>query len=87
MIGDGNPRCYEDWFFAVWAYNGLKANNPYPYQIWGHIKDGRGLWTGLAVTPVSAAWLVDGAPADDGTCRDAAAGALVEPHAAAQARC
>ena len=62
MIGDGDPRCYEDWFFAVWAYNGLKADNPYPYQIWEHIKDGRGLWTGLAVTPVPAAWLVNGLP-------------------------
>jgi soluble lytic murein transglycosylase-like protein len=19
VIGDGNPRCYEDWFFAAWA--------------------------------------------------------------------
>ena len=62
VIGDGNPRCYENWFFAVWAYNGLKANNSYPYTIWGHIADGRGLWTGLAATPVPASWLVDGLP-------------------------
>ena len=46
----------------MWAYNGLKADNPYPYRIWDHIKDGRGLWTGLAVTPVPKAWLVDGLP-------------------------
>jgi hypothetical protein len=66
VIGDGNPRCYEDWFFAVWAYNGLKADNPYPYRIWDHVKDGRGLWTGLALTPVPSAWLVDGLPPKTG---------------------
>ena len=55
VIGDGDPRCYENWFFAVWAYNGWKRDNPYPYTIWDHIKDGRGLWTGLAVTPVPEA--------------------------------
>ncbi len=22
VIGDGQRHCYEDWFFAVWAYNG-----------------------------------------------------------------
>ena len=86
VIGDGDPRCYEDWFFAVWAYNGLKADNPYPYRIWDHITDGRGLWTGLAVTPVPTTWLVDGLPPQDRAGRDAAARALVEPHAAAQTR-
>ena len=62
VIGDGDPRCYENWFFAVWAYNGWTRGNSYPYTIWGHIKDGRGLWTGLAVTPVPTAWLVNGFP-------------------------
>lgn len=62
MIGDGSPRCYENWFFAVWAYNGWTRGNSYPYAIWGHIKDGRGCWTGLDVTPVPKAWLVNGFP-------------------------
>ena len=84
VIGGGSPRCYENWFFAVWAYNGWTRGNSYPYTIWGHIADGRGLWTGLDVTPVPKAWLVDGFPVGAG--HDAAAGALVEPHAAAQAR-
>ncbi len=66
VIGDGNPRCYEDWFFAVWAYNGLKANNPYPGRIWDHIIDGRGLWTGLPLTKVATSWLVDGLPPQTG---------------------
>ena len=61
-IGAGDTRCYEDWFFAVWAYNGLTANNQYPYKIWAHIADGHGLWTGLAVTPVPASSLVNGLP-------------------------
>ena len=62
VIGGGDRRCYEDWFFAVWAYNGLTPGNPYPYLVWGHVADGRGRWTGLAVTPVSAKRLVDGMP-------------------------
>ena len=62
VIGDGDPRCYENWFFAVWAYNGWIANNAYPYKIWTHIADGRGLWTGLAVTPVPVTALVNGFP-------------------------
>ena len=62
VIGDGDPRCYENWFFAVWAYNGWTRGNVYPYRIWEHIADGRGLWTGLAVTPVPATWLVNGFP-------------------------
>ena len=47
---------------TVWAYNGLTANNPYPYKIWTHIADGRGLWTGLAVTSVPETSLVNGLP-------------------------
>ena len=62
VIGEGDPRCYEDWFFAVWAYNGWTAGNQYAYSIWTHIADGRGLWTGLAVNPVPQAWLVSGFP-------------------------
>jgi hypothetical protein len=62
VIGDGNARCYENWFFAVWAYNGWVRGNPYPYKVWEHIADGRGLWTGLAVTPLPQGWLVDGFP-------------------------
>jgi hypothetical protein len=62
VIGDGSRRCYEDWFFAVWAYNGWIAGNQYPYLIWGHIADGRGLWTGLAVTAYPATSLVGGLP-------------------------
>ncbi|NLE22992.1 MAG: lytic transglycosylase domain-containing protein [Actinobacteria bacterium] len=62
VIGDGDPRCYENWFFAVWAYNGWVRGNPYPYRIWQHVADGRGLWTGLALTPVPEAWLVSGFP-------------------------
>jgi hypothetical protein len=62
VIGDGSRRCYEDWFFAVWAYNGWVAGNQYPYVIWGHIADGRGLWTGQAVTAYPVSSLVDGKP-------------------------
>jgi soluble lytic murein transglycosylase-like protein len=62
VIGGGDRRCYEDWFFAVWAYNGLAADNPYPYLIWGHVADGRGRWTGQPVTPVAKKLLVDGLP-------------------------
>ena len=62
VIGDGDPRCYENWFFAVWAYNGWTRDNVYPYRVWEHIADGRGLWTGLAVTPVPGTWLVNGFP-------------------------
>ena len=62
VIGDGQRHCYEDWFFAVWAYNGWVRSNPYPYSIWGHLADGRGLWTGLAVTSYPQASLVGGFP-------------------------
>jgi hypothetical protein len=62
VIGDGSRHCYEDWFFAVWAYNGWVAGNLYPYLIWGHIADGRGLWAGQAVTAYPEASLVDGKP-------------------------
>jgi len=67
VIGGGDRRCYEDWFFAVWAYNGLTPGNPYPYLVWGHIADGRGRWTGFAATPVSSKRLVDGLPPRGGT--------------------
>ena len=62
VIGDGSRRCYEDWFFAVWAYNGLVAGSQYPYVVWEHIADGRGLWTGQEVTAYPASSLVSGMP-------------------------
>ena len=62
VIGGGDRRCYEDWFFAVWAYNGWVAGNLYPYLIWAHIADGRGRWTGIAATPVAKSRLVSGLP-------------------------
>jgi hypothetical protein len=63
-IGDGDSRCYENWFFAVWAYNGWVANNQYPYKVWGHVAAGpEGWWTGVPVTPVPASSLVRGFPA------------------------
>jgi hypothetical protein len=62
IIGDGDPRCYEHWFFAVWAYNGWVRDNPYPYRIWEHIADGYGLWTGGPVTPYPTSALVNGFP-------------------------
>jgi hypothetical protein len=61
LIGDGDPRCYENWFYAVWAYNGWTAYNEYPYQVWQHVATGpEGWWTGVPVTPVPREWLVDG---------------------------
>ena len=63
VIGDGDPRCYENWFFAVWAYNGWTASNAYPYKIWTHVATGpEGWWTGVPVTPVPPASLVNGFP-------------------------
>jgi hypothetical protein len=62
VIGDGSRRCYEDWFFAVWAYNGWVTGNQYPYLIWAHVADGHGLWTGQAVTSYPASSLVGGKP-------------------------
>jgi hypothetical protein len=61
VIGDGLMSCYEDWFYAVWAYNGWVAYNQYPYKVWGLIAAGpAGLWTGVPVTAVPASTLVDG---------------------------
>jgi hypothetical protein len=61
VIGDGSRFCYENWFYAVWAYNGWTANNPYPYKVWGLVATGpAGLWTGVPVTPVPASALVNG---------------------------
>ena len=62
IIGEGARHCYEDWFFAVWAYNGWTAGSQYPYLVWGHIADGRGLWTGEPVSVYPAASLVSGLP-------------------------
>ncbi|MEI6448764.1 MAG: hypothetical protein WCP98_02295 [Actinomycetes bacterium] len=61
LIGDGDRRCYENWFYAVWAYNAWTADNPYPYQVWAHVAAGpEGWWTGQPVTPVAKSSLVDG---------------------------
>jgi hypothetical protein len=61
VIGEGSRFCYEDWFYAVWAYNGWVAYNQYPYKVWGLIAAGAGgLWTGVPVTPVPASALVNG---------------------------
>ena len=61
LIGDGDGRCYENWFYAVWAYNAWTADNPYPYRIWAHVATGpEGWWTGQPVTPVSKSALVGG---------------------------
>ena len=32
IVGNGNPRIVEDWYFAVWSYNGFASvNNPLNY--------------------------------------------------------
>ncbi len=85
VIGAGSTRCYEDWFFAVWAYNGLTANNQYPYKIWAHLADGHGLWTGARGDAGARGVAGEWAAARGGEHGGAAAGTLVEPDAAAQA--
>ena len=61
LIGDGDGRCYENWFYAVWAYNAWTARNPYPYKVWAHVAAGpEGWWTGQPVTAVPKSALVDG---------------------------
>ncbi len=61
VIGDGDKHWYENWFYAVWAYNGWVAYNEYPYKVWGHIASGpEGWWTGVPVTPVPKTWLRNG---------------------------
>ncbi|MHB8859594.1 MAG: transglycosylase SLT domain-containing protein [Thermoleophilia bacterium] len=60
-IGDDNMNCYENWFYAVWAYNGWTANNEYPYTVFSHIATAPyGWWTAVPVTPVPRAWRVNG---------------------------
>ncbi|MHB9053912.1 MAG: transglycosylase SLT domain-containing protein [Thermoleophilia bacterium] len=60
-IGDDNTNCYENWFYAVWAYNGWTVNNEYPYTVFSHIATGPyDWWTGVPVTPVPREWRVDG---------------------------
>lgn len=39
VIGDGDPRVLENWYFAIWAYNGWKESNnpnmiPYKHSSW-----------------------------------------------------
>jgi len=61
-IGDDAMDCYENWFYAVWAYNGWVSYNSYPYTVYAHIASGGdfGWWPGVPATPVPQAWLVDG---------------------------
>jgi len=60
-IGKGSRDCYENWFYAVWAYNGWTPNNPYAYTIWDQVGSGHGdWWAGVPVTPVPRTWLVNG---------------------------
>jgi len=60
-IGDDDMNCYENWFYAVWAYNGWVANNSYPYTVWSHIASGAyGRWAGVPVTAVPHEWLPGG---------------------------
>lgn len=61
MIGDGRRDCYENWYFAVWAYNGWTPENGYADAVWSLIAAGpNGWWTGVPVTPVSGDHLDDG---------------------------
>ena len=61
VIGDNNMNCYENWFYAAWAYNGWVAYNQYPYKVWNLIAAGpNGWWTPIPVTAVPQAWLVNG---------------------------
>ncbi len=60
-IGDGNKSVYENWFYAVWAYNGWTRNNPYPYEVWSLIASGAGgLWAGVPVSAIPAGALENG---------------------------
>ena len=61
VIGDGDTRSFETWFYAVWAYNGWTAGNPYPYRVWRRVAKGpQGWWTSVPVTPVPKSSLVGG---------------------------
>ncbi len=52
-IGDHYQGCYEDWFYAVWAYNGWVPYNKYPYKVWALVAKGpQDLWDGQPVTAV-----------------------------------
>ncbi len=60
-IGDGRRDCYENWYFAVWAYNGWIPGNSYPDAILSLIAAGpNGWWAGVPVSPVPAGQLQDG---------------------------
>ncbi len=61
IIGDNSMNCYENWFYAVWAYNGWVRYNQYPYKVWGLIASGpNGWWAGIPVTAVPQSWLDNG---------------------------
>ena len=52
-IGDGRRDCYENWYYAVWAYNGWTPGSGYADSVWSLVASGpNGWWTGVPVTPV-----------------------------------
>ncbi len=60
-IGDGRRDCYENWYFAVWAYNGWTPGNSYQDAVWSLIATApNGWWAGVPVSPVPAGQLQDG---------------------------
>ncbi len=59
-IGDDSKNTYENWFFAVWAYNGWVPGNDYPYKVFNWVVTGpQGLWPGVPVNSVQGDWLDD----------------------------
>jgi len=61
VIGDGGQQCYENWFYAVWAYNGWIPENPYPHVVWEYMATGpHGWWEGVPATPVHPSLYVNG---------------------------
>jgi len=64
VIGDGlyeNGReKLENWYYAIWAYNGFTCPNPNNYApvVLQHIANGEGLWDPVAIT----------SPPNAGTC-------------------
>ena len=84
VIGAGDPRCYESWFFAVWAYNGLDARQLVSLHGLGpHRRRPRALDRSRRHAGAQG---LAGRRLPGAAGRDAAAGALVERDAAAEAR-
>lgn len=54
VIGDGylsnGHEKLENWYYAIWAYNGWTCPNYYPETVLGHVANGRGLWTPVSVS-------------------------------------